>query len=473
MGLTRRSTLNGSDSAALRMQAQVPQGDLNKWGVLLFGVAVSGAIVTISHPAAAVLGLVILAGTSFGIARGDLLHPYAWYAPLFVLYSASVPTLVWVGNMEHSEALQHVTLLQWTALSTLLLVVGPPKRTRSIARPRPPAVRLLQPPATALLIISAVASVPYVMTILQGEFASKFEILLSDSIWLRLTPAFSLLSLSYAVLLAIGFLAGRSNALLITATVGWTGFAFLVSGERDVLMRVAWISVFLYHALVRPLTSRTILLIGLGAIVVLPVLGDLKNALITPDPISVSFDDPIAKVLSDEFVTAGRNLQVLVENSHAWSFFEGRTILWDIQRAIIPNAVFPEAGLTPTDWFNTLFYDDLVSRGGGVGFTLVGEGYMNFGWLGVVVWFAITGGFLRVLYQRSARDVLWLAIYVVAMPLAIYAVRADLAALLSQFGKHILLPAVALRATAAMMRTVVPVRVAAWTEPFRGAASSR
>lgn len=266
MDLAQRFTVNGSGSAAIRMQVQAPQADLNKWEVLLFGIAVSGAIVTMSHPAAAVLGLVILAGTSFGIARGDLLHPYAWYAPLFVLYSASVPALVWVGSMEHSEALHHVTLLQWTALSTLLLVIGPPKKARSISRPRLPTVRLLQPPATALLIISAVASIPYVMTILQGGFASKFDILLADSLWLRLTPAFSVLSLSYAVLLAIGFLAGRSNALLIIATVGWTGFAFLVSGERDVLLRVAWITLFMYHALVRPLTGRTILLIGLGVV---------------------------------------------------------------------------------------------------------------------------------------------------------------------------------------------------------------
>jgi len=69
---------------------------------------------------------------------------------------------------------------------------------------------------------------------------------------------------------------------------------------------------------------------------------------------------------------------------------------------------------------------------------------MNFGAAGVVLWFVLLGGFVGYLYRQSARNLIWLTMYIVTMPLVVYITRADFSNLLSQFGKHIALPVVAI-----------------------------
>jgi hypothetical protein len=148
----------------------------------------------------------------------------------------------------------------------------------------------------------------------------------------------------------------------------------------------------------------------------------------------------ITGILGGEFVTASENLS-LVTIHWADTRYYGQTLWWDVLATFRPSFLFPERRAESiTNQFNMQLYRDVFASGGGQGFTLVGEGYVNFGVFGVVLWFVLIGLFARLLYMGSSKGLLGMASYVMAMPVLMIATRGDLSNIMSQCTKHIFLP---------------------------------
>ncbi len=408
-----------------------------RWNALVLATIVSGWLILASpHTADWVLGLSLLTGTALVLAKFDLFHPYTWYAPFFFLYSASVPILVWCELKEDIGDLQQTVFLEWIALATFLIIVGPTGKLLAGPFQRLPRLKVM---AWILLILSMVVSAAYLVHIWQNNLTSKYEIALSSSILSRLDPAFSVYALAYAVLLSIGFQQRMVLWGLILGSLAWNGLAFLLSGERDLVFRILWITVFLFHGLYRPISHWLLACIAVAAIALVPILGDLKNALLSETESTVIVNALALRVLNDEFLTGSENLQFYLRNAGFEPFYLGETLLWDLNRALLPGFIYPE-GPDPQRHFNMTFFPEVVEQGGGRGFTLVGEGYMNFGAMGVVLWFVLLGLFVRYLYEKSTRSGMWFIVYVLSMPLIIYVIRADFSNLIAQCAKHILIP---------------------------------
>jgi oligosaccharide repeat unit polymerase len=171
-----------------------------------------------------------------------------------------------------------------------------------------------------------------------------------------------------------------------------------------------------------------------------PVLSGLKNIALTGEINgTLDFTNIIIAIANTEFASASYNLQVLLTNSNQWEFFWGETLFWDLKRAIIPSIIDRNL-INPTIWFNQTFFPNIYISGGGVGFSLVAEGYMNFGIVGVVIWFVILGIFVNYLYKRGAKSAIWLIIYILSMPILVFSTRADFSTILTQSIKQIALP---------------------------------
>ena len=65
---------------------------------------------------------------------------------------------------------------------------------------------------------------------------------------------------------------------------------------------------------------------------------------------------------------------------------------------------------------------------------------MNFGAVGVILWFLLLGLLVRFLYSKSAYNIYWLIVYVLSIPVIVFSTRGDFSILLAQFGKHVLIP---------------------------------
>lgn len=419
--------------------------------IAILAIVISGLFVGLGiEPSSWVLGLTILTVVLFLLGKFDLLHPYTWYCPIFYLYSVSVPILVWMGVKDETESVWQAAFMEWLALVAFALAVGPTVRD---VRLRADWITFdLKASAWMLLCASLAISAVYLGYVWKNDLSSKYAIALSESPFVRLDPAFSVYALAFAVLLGSFLRQGNVPWTLVVFSVGWNIFAFLICGERDFVFRVLWIFAFFWDCLYRRVPRWALVVFALCTIGSVPILQDLKSALLSESLPEVDVETPLAvRVISDEFLTGSDNLQVYLESRANGPFFAGETLVWDLRRAVLPGFLFP-AEKDPTRWFNETFYPEVLEKGGGKGFTLVGEGYMNFGAFGVVIWFLLLGAFVRYLYVKGTNSLAWFIIYVVSMPLIAFITRADFSNLIAQFAKHIGLPLVILFAGMHVLR---------------------
>jgi hypothetical protein len=411
-----------------------------QWVFLLTASIVSGLIVWLGDdPFVWVFGLALLTCAALISVGCDLSHPYTWYVPIFALYAAFQPLLVALERRKELGFLHQTCILEWMALTTFIIVVGPARR--KIA-PSLAELKRLATPALVVFWISVVPAALFFWYVWASGFTSKYDIALSQSLIVRVGgPAFSVLTLAYAAILASQLAARRITRKLATFVLGFGLLGVLIAGERDMLFRILLIGVFLFHALYRPIRKREFALLFLVGVVLVSFSGQLKALLISDTPRSLLWEDPTERVVGEEFVTGARNLEELLDEMRGQEFFWGKTLWWDIKWAFVPG--FMDHGLPgPGRWFNERRYPRLVAMGGGRGFTLVGEGYMNFGSTGVVLWFSLLGWSVRFLYSRSRTSAFWFLTYVVSVTLFLYVIRADYSNLFSQLLKHIALPSI-------------------------------
>jgi oligosaccharide repeat unit polymerase len=407
------------------------------WLALIIAIVVTGLCFAVSDDLLLLtIAFVALTLVAALLGRLNILHPFTWYVPIYCLYSISMALLVLNGLLPDRGSLPRTLLVEWVALVAFLVGVGP-----GTYKPAYNDVTILRLEYSSWLVygISFVMTAMFLYGIVHGGLTDKFQVI--HSFWGRFDPAFSILAAAYAVLLAVSFSAGKLPLQLIGWTMLWNILAFMIGGQRAFIFRIVLITLVMFHALYRRLNSRFLFLIAITGLVMSPILQDLKNVLIRQDTIQVDLQNPVLRVLGDELLSASDNLRFLIQEGVP-QYFYGETLLWDLRQVVTLSAFANDKSVAPapTIYFNNTFYPEVVARGGGRGFTLVGEGYMNFGVAGAAIWYLGLGMFIRFLYRRACRNVLWLVTYSLAMPLTIYVTRADLSNLISPFLKHIALP---------------------------------
>jgi hypothetical protein len=181
-------------------------------------------------------------------------------------------------------------------------------------------------------------------------------------------------------------------------------------------------------------------------------LSGFKNVLIAKAPTANAVQGTfVERTLSDEPISAARNLEILLSRPQFTSAFHFRFLLADARQAVISGSLAGTENL-PSAWFVKVFYPGLTERGGGTGFSIVGEGYISFGFVGVVAWGIGLGLLVRGIWRLSASSQLWVIAYALAVPVIIYSTRADLGNLLSQLIKAIALPLVLFSIAELLMR---------------------
>lgn len=407
-----------------------------RWLLLLVGMIVSGVVVLLVEDAwAGVVGPATLVLAGILTVRANLLHPYTWFLPLYFLYSASVPLLVWLGMRTAGPALRDAVVLQWLGMAAFMVAAGP--GTPPVAAPRAGLDELRIPAWVAFVGVAAVSGV-FLGYVWVSGLSSKYSIALDRSMFVRLDHAFPVLIFLFGLLLAGSLLRGRIPLALSGAVVAWQVLALVVCGERDFLLRTLWLGIFLIHALYRRAHWGLLLCILLASLLLVNLMGSLKNALVRED-VTVSMEQEEIELFPDEFVTACDNVELFLYHSANNSPEWGATLWWDVRRALLPG--FLQLSPSPESLFNEQFWPEIVDQGGGRGFALVAEGYMNFGLAGAAIWLALLGLLTRVLYAKGASHPFWLVVYVCSMPLIVYVTRADFSSLLAQLAKHVLLPA--------------------------------
>ncbi|WOA33078.1 O-antigen polymerase [Alloalcanivorax xenomutans] len=205
---------------------------------------------------------------------------------------------------------------------------------------------------------------------------------------------------------------------IISVLILFLGYGF--TGERDFVFRYIFMFVMILFAYKWRFSVfypvAIILLLG----TLLPVTQAMKGAFIA-DQIDLSIVSQ-RSIFENEFSSAGRNLKYVLDSG--LDKMNGLTYIWDIKRAT------PFIGETQSTgrWFNEVLrsrYGD--SGSSGWGFSLVAEGYMNFGPLGVFVQYLFIGFVSVLVFLLSRKGGLFLVFYLFYMASLIYVQRGDMA----------------------------------------------
>lgn len=382
-----------------------------------------------------IIGLTILLIAALILSGLDLLHPYTWFTPIFYLYSVSVPLLVATGEVGYMTSIKETLFAEWIALTTFLVVVSPMRKKIVINDHK--NLENLQLVLKGVYITSVLITFAGLVYVYALGITSKYELALNDSVFLKISgPFYSLFILSFLLLLAHSLtIKKRIPWKLIAFTLGYTFLAILIMGQRDTFLWALMGLVYLYHTLYKFISRKKMIIIGLATLFSIPLLADMRNIGVSNSyQTAYNKDSIIMRITNAEFGAASRNLQIVIDNDHIWSYFYGKTILDEFNLAFFKGT--ESAGI----WFNQTFFPELYQIGGGNGFTIVGEGYINFGLFGVILMFIFLGLLMKYLYVKATKQVIWLVIYTMFIPIMLFMIRGDLASLFAKFSKHIILP---------------------------------
>lgn len=374
--------------------------------------------------------------------RLDIFHPYVWFGGGLTVYSIGYPMRYVLGTNVSRGYTNEPLFMSWIALVVIIIMVPSYSIKKDIDSVKRRAV------PKNLINVSVLYILCCIFIIAGSGLKNKTELYAQNNKFFML--AFSLVYL-LLVFYTYSFCAdkyatGKTNiVLIIEVAVAAIGLS-LFSGERDIMLNFVLVTVLLLYYWKVINMKQLVVLAALG-VLIFPVTVVYKYYLLSGvkgTNVSLGFDlkSIVDNFFYGEFESASRNLQLLVNHQEfTKGLMGGRTYISAVTR------IFGYAPWSCTAWFMAEFFEPGRS---GQGFTAIGEGYINFGYMGIIFEFIIIGAMLSYMYKRHNRSITWLTIYISSFPIFIYAVRADLANILSPMCRHVLMGILVLKAYGAI-----------------------
>lgn len=397
--------------------------------ILFKYIAISGLLLFISNNVIFdIIALVILVFGAMSIVRFDLAHPYVWFSFVFMLYSVSYPIFYFLGmTSDVYTYTKSLMFSQWLALVVFLIVVTPKKVDYSRLR----EIKIKIVSNRLLLIVASLILFVTILYISTGGYSNKGDIYNSGSIIVTIgfRAVFIFLMLYTIKLTTYGL---ENNKLDLKLTYYVFCFMFLLvffSGERDLLIRFFVILSFVYYIIVKnSKMSKEVVLLFLVSLSIIPILAKYKYFGLTGESTESDLNF-LLSLLNSEFQSASKNLQIILLDESTNGMFNGFTFLSSFLRAFDLDKLLNIYVISSGGWYNDTYF---AAGRAGQGFTLVGDGYVNFGYIGIIILFIFISLIVRVIYLNSNKGVYFFTFYILSIPVYMYSLRADLANILSQ-----------------------------------------
>jgi oligosaccharide repeat unit polymerase len=320
---------------------------------------------------------------------------------------------------------------QWLALTVFLIIVTPKKVDYNILRMN--TIKAI--PTKILIILISVAVLATIFEIMQGGYAHKGQIYSEGSIIIQIGFRAALVLLIVYTINLTEFSLNK-NKFDINTVLYVGGFIFtlvLFSGERDLILRYLIITLFVYYLILcnRKLNKKVVLA-GLISLLAIPVLNMFKYYGLTHQ-IRGSNSNFIINFFKSDFMAASKNLQIILLDECSKGYFGGSTLISAVFRSLNLGSLPFINNVSSLRWYNSTYFNQ---NRAGQGFSIVADGYVNFGFIGIVIVFIIVGLLVKIIYKKSNKNVYFFAYYVLSIPIFMYAIRADLANILSPLIKQ-------------------------------------
>ena len=367
---------------------------------------------------------------SFGFilkSKLDITNPDIWFVIGVNVYHLSIFILDYLGlqvveNKFELTLINFLALLGYFTASTILHEKKPHhKSILDDVRISKSAIKLIVwflVGLTLVVPISFIASGASHKADFNNQFASFYSIF-NYAFMLLIIKSDINKSLYFSILFVIIYLFTSS----------------LLLGERDVFF--SFMLSFLFLASRRLILSRTKLIIAcVCLVIIIPILGEFKNIFTRDSSSGIEKVPLVISLLNGEFRSAGYNINHILSQKIELKY--GESLVHDSIRSVVPRFIYPVEN--SVSWYNNTFHPDIVAKGRGYGFSLAAEGFVNFGFFGVYLWFLLIGIGIVTLYNKSFSSTFYLSVYLSLVPIFIYVLRGDFSTVLSPLVKQIIIP---------------------------------
>lgn len=284
-----------------------------------------------------------------------------------------------------------------------------------------------QKPRTLLILLFFVF-LPYLLSLaLQREYTTAFEdsyvnVVLQYVIYYYIYVSFYNIS-KFPNIVALIKEFGVLPLILLSTYV----LLFLIIGSRTIPMRIILFTLIIYNIYYRKISKKIVLPIGIMAMFFMAFIGVNRTG--------YAIGTGSAWDFAVELVINNRSLYVLMEYYDQFGATMGRTLLMNILSMIpFAQSVFlkifgwSENDISSASMITHLYYKDVADyeKMIGLGTNIIGDIYVSFGFVGVVVLMYFFGRFLKRLYNRSYDNKNYVLIYSIIFMDAIYMTRSSL-----------------------------------------------
>ena len=375
--------------------------------------------------------LILFLGISY--FRYNALHPFVWLSFSVFIYNVSFCLLDIFGilRLDYIHEILNCTFISIVSYFTFFFLFlrnfSMNYSTSFINKDR---ARVLY----ILLFVLGVIMIFYLPLFVRSGYASKKEMNLDGGL-----PFFGIISRFYFLIytLYLTYFCHKykripKNLILINIIIALG--AALIIGERDVFLTICLLTFFVYYKYFKVSFSKVILfgIVGLISVAVLQTTKQITNK----EKINLPMENMFLAIFGGEFATSGSNLYVLLSNEKNWNYQYGIAIKKDLGRAIVPDYISRQEN--STRWFNQKFNPHLDS-GYGMGFSFIGEGYLQFGYWGVFIWSFLLALLSLILYSNAQKHIYGFVAYIYMISVTFYAMRGDFSYIISPLLKQVYL----------------------------------
>lgn len=372
---------------------------------------------------------------ALALVRGakDLMRPSVVIPLIYSLYAVG-PMLIELGYSEHVRSVYGLTHLIGVLSLMIGLAVGEGasvdlKRRVSLSSRDLAALRLTILVLLFLGLVSiatqaaAFGGIPGLLAV--GYGVRHFEVLRDARTF---GAGFDWWLLACCLLTYLAFATRRCRLALIAICVALPVLLLLLRiGGRSTLVYVALFAFVVFHEGWRRLHSGAVFLSFVGGLILAQFYSlaryfldtGIWNALRSTIQIAQNAPWALLPTASNEFRAPSAALLDVLQFASA-ERWDGRSYL-DAATSAIPGIsnLFGEVEVSPSIWRLRELYPDVLSAGGGLGFSPAAEGWLNFGPAGVVLHLAVYGLLIGSAYRwhRSRASVVTLLLLAGMLPM--------------------------------------------------------
>ena len=369
----------------------------------------------------------------------DIKNPLVLFISFFILYQISFPILQNKGfNFFGFEPIHEFYFIySWIATISFILFYGNFNNihyNKEMIYQKKSNVVILRIIYGLFAMISIIAS----FYIIKNGYNSKYDLAHSG------IPLITVGTISYTILIIfpLFFFLTTNIKRFEKISIGIFNFLLLLFGvftfgERSFLLNYMIVLLINYVSFYK-LRFRKMAPIFMLCILIYSFSSSLKMILSSNRYISKSNNDYgiVVNFLNSNFPSAGYNFNYLL-NHNQNSVLKGKSYIYDFLSPV--DDIVPIGKYNPSKWYQSTFWKN---RKTGVGFSLVGEGYANFGLLGIIIEMFLLARIIKFFYLLSNKNYYYYIINLGCLSLSLYACRQSLASIISPIFKYYILLAV-------------------------------